>query len=166
MTQRLNPLRQVGLVVLDYLPGNTGDIRWLLGKHIDNREPVAYSIIGLHFCCMADGRQPVNGMYTCLSAHQLLNRLLALQHTNDRLGHGRAAILRGNVGIIRIGCLKGVHDNPVLPGGDLSVNNVKPLGRHRAGHFRKNSRGEVVVGNHCVLAHAQFLVEATPMHQQ
>ena len=24
-------------VVLDYLPGNTGDIRWLLGKHIDIR---------------------------------------------------------------------------------------------------------------------------------
>src|SRR3990170_4328102 len=24
-------------VVLDYLPGNTGDIRWLLGKHINIR---------------------------------------------------------------------------------------------------------------------------------
>ena len=24
-------------VVLDYLPGNTGDIRWLPGKHIDIR---------------------------------------------------------------------------------------------------------------------------------
>ena len=24
-------------VVLDYLPGNTGDIRWLPGKHIDSR---------------------------------------------------------------------------------------------------------------------------------
>ena len=24
-------------LVLDYLPGNTGDIRWLLGKHIDIR---------------------------------------------------------------------------------------------------------------------------------
>ena len=53
-------------VVLDYLPGNTGDIRWLPGKHIDirpqegNERAVLFVIKG-----GADSESTINASQPC-----------------------------------------------------------------------------------------------------
>ena len=48
-------------VVLDYLPGNTGDIRWLPGKHIDIRPQEGNERAFLFFIKGgADGESTVN----------------------------------------------------------------------------------------------------------
>src|SRR5215216_5931823 len=53
-------------VVPDHLPGNTGDIRWLLGKHIDirpqegNDRPFLFVIEG-----GADGESSINASQPC-----------------------------------------------------------------------------------------------------
>src|SRR5262245_9184260 len=89
----------------------------------------------------------------------MLDRLLALQDTHDRLGDELPSFSRGSASKIRVGCLKSVHHDSVFTGGDLSVENLKPLTSHHAGDLRYDARGDTIVGNHGVLADTQFFVK-------
>src|SRR5262249_25531323 len=107
----------------------------IVGEYIDDRESVVDPVIDHHLSCVMGCRQPANIRQAGVSTYQLIKRLHALQDPGDRFSYGSTPVLRGNSDIVRIGCLEGVHDDPVISGDDLSVENLKPLGSHRAGHF-------------------------------
>ena len=73
-------------VVLDYLPGNTGDIRWLPGKHIDihpqegNERAFLFVIEG-----GADSESTINASQPCgtfFTCGAITLDLLLLEHSS------------------------------------------------------------------------------------
>ncbi len=132
----------------------------VIGEHVDDREAVGGLIVNLHRGGLPAGRKPASGRKAAASAHQVLDRILPFQNSDDGSADAVPPLDGRRPRVVQIDHLKGVHHDGVVAGDDLRIQDLESLGCHDPRNFREDAGREIVDRHHRVFTRAQRLIKA------